>query len=163
MRVTDRNDAAIIDNLATGPARRRSSTSPGSVQTPSPGILPAPQAGRESLYIRESRGWRRLTGRSARVRAFITDSDDVRNTPAELFFEVARAQRLPGTRPRSGSRDVAGTLKGLLSGVDAVVIFAGLREYRGPLAERVCAAGILPTIHLCPSWRRASSPRTRRT
>ena len=39
--------------------------------------------------------------------------------------------------PRCGSRNIAGTLKGLLSGVDAVVIFAGHREYRGLLPARV--------------------------
>jgi len=98
--------------------------------------VPAPQAGRESLYIRESRGWRRLTGRSARVRAFINDSDGVRNTPAEPFFEVARARRLPCMTPHGGSRDVAGTLAGVLAGADAVVVFAGLREYRGLVPGR---------------------------
>mgnify|MGYP001391751613 CR=1 FL=1 len=47
----------------------------------------------------------------------------------------------PGARPPGGSRDVAGrpagALAGILSGADEVVVFAGYKEQRGLVAERV--------------------------
>ena len=112
--------------------------------------MPASQAGRESLYTRESRGWRRLTGRSARARAFITDPDGMRSALAELFFEMAWARRLPGMALEWISRDIAGTL--------TVVVFAGHGEYRGLVPERVRAAGTLPAIPSVPLAGEGSPP-----
>ena len=78
--------------------------------------------------------------------AFINDSDDARNTPAEPFYEAARAAGAevavhdpwvdPATSPDAPpglSRD----LEGVLSGADAVVVFAGHKEYRGLVPARV--------------------------
>ena len=78
--------------------------------------------------------------------AFINDSDDARNTPAEPFYEAARAAGAevavhdpwvdPATSPDAPpglSRD----LEGVLSGADAVVVFAGHKEYRGLAPVRV--------------------------
>jgi len=79
-------------------------------------------------------------------RAFINDSDDARNTPAGAFFEMAKAAGAevrvhdpwvdPATSPGAPpglSRD----LEGVLSGADAVVVFAGHVEYRGLEPARV--------------------------
>ena len=54
----------------------------------------------------------------------------------------SRSLRWPGRGgcracPPGGSRDVAGALDGVLAGADAVVVFAGRREYRGPLVAQV--------------------------
>ena len=78
--------------------------------------------------------------------AFINDSDDARNTPAEPFFEAARAAGAevrvhdpwvdPATSPDAPpglSRD----LDAVLAGADAVVVFAGHKEYRGLVPEQV--------------------------
>ncbi|WP_292492772.1 nucleotide sugar dehydrogenase [Methanoculleus sp. 10] len=78
--------------------------------------------------------------------AFINDSDDARNTPAEPFFEAARAAGAevrvhdpwvdPATSPDAPpglSRDLAE----VLSGADAVVVFAGHKEYRGLVPAEV--------------------------
>ena len=78
--------------------------------------------------------------------AFINDSDDARNTPAEPFRDAALAAGAevavhdpwvdPATSPDAPpglSRD----LDGVLSGADAVVVFAGHKEYRGLLPARV--------------------------
>jgi len=80
-------------------------------------------------------------------RAFINDSDDARNTPAEPFYEMAKAagaevrvhdprvdpETLPDAPPGL-SRD----LEGILSGADVVVVFAGHKEeYRGLVPARV--------------------------
>jgi UDP-N-acetyl-D-mannosaminuronic acid dehydrogenase len=78
--------------------------------------------------------------------AFINDSDDARNTPAEPFFEATRAAGAevrvhdpwvdPATSPDAPpglSRD----LEGVLAGADAVVVFAGHKEYRGLEPARV--------------------------
>jgi UDP-N-acetyl-D-mannosaminuronic acid dehydrogenase len=72
--------------------------------------------------------------------AFINDSDDARNTPAEPFRDAALAAGAlvrvhdpwvdPATSPDVPpglSRDLAG----VLAGADAVVVFAGHKEYRG--------------------------------
>lgn len=72
--------------------------------------------------------------------AFINDSDDARNTPAEPFRDAAIAAGAevavhdpwvdPATLPDAPpglSRDLAR----VLSGADAVVVFAGHKEYRG--------------------------------
>jgi UDP-N-acetyl-D-mannosaminuronic acid dehydrogenase len=78
--------------------------------------------------------------------AFINDSDDARNTPAEPFRDAAIAAGAevavhdpwvdPATSPDAPpgiSRDLAG----VLAGADAVVVFAGHKEYRGLLPARV--------------------------
>jgi len=78
--------------------------------------------------------------------AFINDSDDARNTPAEPFYEAARAAGaevrvhdpwvdpvLSPDAPPGLSRD----LEGVLSGADAVVVFAGHKEYRGLVPAEV--------------------------
>ena len=78
--------------------------------------------------------------------AFINDSDDARNTPAEPFFDAARAAgaevavhdpwvdlATSPDAPPGLSRD----LDGVLAGADAVVVFAGHKEYRGLVPERV--------------------------
>ena len=76
----------------------------------------------------------------SQARAFINDSDDARNTPAEPFRDAAIAAGAevavhdpwvdPKTSPDAPpglSRD----LEGVLAGADAVVVFAGHKEYRG--------------------------------
>lgn len=78
--------------------------------------------------------------------AFINDSDDARNTPAEPFYEMARAAGAevavhdPWVDPKTApdvppglSRD----LDGVLEGADAVVVFAGHKEYRELVPVRV--------------------------
>ncbi len=78
--------------------------------------------------------------------AFINDSDDARNTPAEPFRDAALAAGAevavhdpwvdPVTSPDAPpglSRD----LDGVLSGADAVVVFAGHKEYRGLVPSEV--------------------------
>ena len=78
--------------------------------------------------------------------AFINDSNDARNTPAEPFRDAALAAGAevrvhdpwvdPVTSPDAPpglSRD----LEGVLSGADAVVVFAGHKEYRGLVPEQV--------------------------
>ena len=78
--------------------------------------------------------------------AFINDSDDARNTPAEPFYEMAKAAGaevavhdpwvdpvLSPDAPPGLSRD----LEGVLAGADAVVVFAGHKEYRGLAPVRV--------------------------
>ena len=78
--------------------------------------------------------------------AFINDSDDARNTPAEPFRDAALAAGAkvrvhdpwvdPVTSPDAPpglSRD----LEGVLAGADAVVVFAGHKEYRGLEPARV--------------------------
>ncbi|MGB4280032.1 MAG: nucleotide sugar dehydrogenase, partial [Methanoculleus sp.] len=78
--------------------------------------------------------------------AFINDSDDARNTPAEPFRDAALAAGAdvavhdpwvdPVTSPDAPpglSRD----LDGVLSGADAVVVFAGHKEYRGLVPAEV--------------------------
>ena len=78
--------------------------------------------------------------------AFINDSDDARNTPAEPFRDAAIAAGAevavhdpwvdPATSPDAPpglSRDLAG----VLSGADAVAVFAGHKEYRGLVPARV--------------------------
>ena len=78
--------------------------------------------------------------------AFINDSDDARNTPAEPFRDAAIAAGAevavhdpwvdPATSPDAPpgiSRDLAG----VLAGADAVVVFAGHKEYRGLVPEQV--------------------------
>jgi UDP-N-acetyl-D-mannosaminuronic acid dehydrogenase len=78
--------------------------------------------------------------------AFINDSDDARNTPAEPFRDAALAAGAevrvhdpwvdPATSPDAPpglSRD----LDAVLSGADAVVVFAGHKAYRGLVPARV--------------------------
>ncbi|MGB4579898.1 MAG: UDP binding domain-containing protein, partial [Methanoculleus sp.] len=78
--------------------------------------------------------------------AFINDSDDARNTPAEPFRDAALAAGAevavhdpwvdPATSPDAPpgiSRDLAG----VLAGADAVVVFAGHKEYRGLVPAEV--------------------------
>ena len=78
--------------------------------------------------------------------AFINDSDDARNTPAEPFRDAALAAGAevavhdpwvdPATSPDAPpglSRDLAG----VLALADAVVVFAGHKEYRGLEPARV--------------------------
>ena len=75
--------------------------------------------------------------------AFISDSDDARNTPAEPFRDAAGAEVAvhdpwvdPATSPDAPpglSRD----LEGVLAGADAVVVFAGHKEYRGLVPAEV--------------------------
>ncbi|NVO65954.1 nucleotide sugar dehydrogenase [Methanofollis tationis] len=84
--------------------------------------------------------------------AFINDSDDARNTPAEPFYEMARAAGAdvavhdPWVDPATAPDVPAGLsrdLEGVLSGADAVVVFAGHREYRGlvPIeVQRLCGS-----------------------
>ncbi|HNT08932.1 UDP-glucose/GDP-mannose dehydrogenase family protein, partial [Methanoculleus sp.] len=84
--------------------------------------------------------------------AFINDSDDARNTPAEPFRDAAIAAGAevavhdpwvdPETSPDAPpglSRD----LEGVLAGADAVVVFAGHKEYRGLVpveVRRLCGS-----------------------
>ena len=73
----------------------------------------------------------------SQARAFINGSDDARNTPAEPFRDAAGAEvrvHDPWVDPKTSpdappglSRD----LEGVLAGADAVVVFAGHKEYRG--------------------------------
>ena len=78
--------------------------------------------------------------------AFINDSDDARNTPAEPFRDAALAAGAkvrvhdpwvdPVTSPDAPpglSRDI----EGVLAGADAVVVFAGHKEYRGMVPAQV--------------------------
>jgi len=78
--------------------------------------------------------------------AFINDSDDARNTPAEPFRDAALAAGAevavhdpwvdPATSPDAPpglSRDLAG----VLAGADAVAVFAGHKEYRGLVPAEV--------------------------
>mgnify|MGYP003768869429 FL=1 len=78
--------------------------------------------------------------------AFINDSDDARNTPAEPFRDAALAAGAevrvhdpwvdPVTSPDAPpglSRDI----EGVLTGADAVVVFAGHKEYRGMVPAQV--------------------------
>ncbi|QYZ79836.1 nucleotide sugar dehydrogenase [Methanofollis formosanus] len=78
--------------------------------------------------------------------AFINDSDDARNTPSEPFYEMAIAAGAevrvhdPWVDPATAPDVPAGLSKDLeavIRGADAVVVFAGHREYRGLVAERV--------------------------
>ena len=82
----------------------------------------------------------------SQARAFINDSDDARNTPAEPFRDAAIAAGAevavhdpwvdPKTSPDAPpglSRD----LEGVLAGADAVVVFAGHKEYRGLVPAEV--------------------------
>ncbi len=72
--------------------------------------------------------------------AFLNDSDDARNTPAEPFYEAARAAGAgvrvhdpwvdPATAPDiPEGADITRDLDAVFTGADAVVIFAGHREY----------------------------------
>ncbi|QSZ67871.1 nucleotide sugar dehydrogenase [Methanofollis aquaemaris] len=78
--------------------------------------------------------------------AFINDSDDARNTPSEPFYEMARAAGAevrvhdPWVDPATAPDVPAGLsrdLEGVLEGADAVVVFAGHKEYRGLVPARV--------------------------
>jgi UDP-N-acetyl-D-mannosaminuronic acid dehydrogenase len=78
--------------------------------------------------------------------AFINDSDDARNTPAEPFRDAAIAAGAevavhdpwvdPATSP-DAPPGLSHDLAGVLSGADAVVVFAGHKEYRGLSPARV--------------------------
>ncbi|MHC1626920.1 MAG: UDP binding domain-containing protein [Methanoculleaceae archaeon] len=67
--------------------------------------------------------------------AFINDSGDARNTPAEPFRDAALAAGAeiavhdprvdPGLRPPDVPPGLSQDLEGVLSGADAVVVFAG--------------------------------------
>lgn len=72
--------------------------------------------------------------------AFLNDSDDARNTPAEPFYLAARAAGAevrvhdPWVDPETApdvpeGADITRDLDAVLSGADAVVIFAGHKEY----------------------------------
>jgi len=91
--------------------------------------------------------------------AFLSDSDDARNTPSAPFYEAARAAGAtvrvhdpwvdPATAPdvpegAAISRD----LGAVLAGVDAVVIFAGHRKYHNlrPVEVRALCGGEHPAI-----------------
>ena len=69
----------------------------------------------------------------SQARAFINGSDDARNTPAEPFRDAAGAEVrvhdpwVDPDAPPGLSRDLAR----VLAGADAVVVFAGHKEYRG--------------------------------
>jgi UDP-N-acetyl-D-mannosaminuronic acid dehydrogenase len=85
--------------------------------------------------------------------AFINDSDDARNTPAEPFYEMARAAGAevavhdPWVDPETAPDVPPGLSKDLdavLAGADAVVVFAGHREYRVLVPEQV------KTLCACP-------------
>jgi UDP-N-acetyl-D-mannosaminuronic acid dehydrogenase len=79
--------------------------------------------------------------------AFINDADDARNTPAEPFRDAALAAGAevavhdpwvdPGLRPPDAPPGLSRDLEGVLAGADAVVVFAGHKEYRGLLPARV--------------------------
>ena len=80
--------------------------------------------------------------------AFINDSDDARNTPAEPFFEAALAAGAEGrvhdpwvdpVLSPDAPPGLSWDLEGVLSGADAVVVFAGHKEYQGLVPERVKA------------------------
>jgi UDP-N-acetyl-D-mannosaminuronic acid dehydrogenase len=73
--------------------------------------------------------------------AFLNDSDDARNTPAEPFYEAATAAGAdvrihdPWVDPKTAADipegvDITRDLDAVLRGADAVVIFAGHKEYR---------------------------------
>ena len=75
----------------------------------------------------------------SQARAFINGSDDARNTPAEPFRDAAGAEVrvhdpwVDPDAPPGLSRD----LEGVLAGADAVVVFAGHKEYRGLVPAEV--------------------------
>ncbi|QYZ78440.1 nucleotide sugar dehydrogenase [Methanofollis formosanus] len=86
--------------------------------------------------------------------AFLNDSDDARNTPAEPFYEAAIAAGAevavhdPWVDPATAAGVPAGLsrdLEGVLAGADAVVVFAGHREYRGLVADEV--KGLCGCVH----------------
>jgi len=73
--------------------------------------------------------------------AFLNDSDDARNTPAEPFYQAAIAAGAevrihdPWVDPETAADvpddvEITHDLDAVLSGADAVVIFAGHKEYR---------------------------------
>ena len=73
--------------------------------------------------------------------AFLNDSDDARNTPAEPFYQAAIAAGAevrihdPWVDPETApdvpeGADITRDLDAVLKGADAVVIFAGHKEYR---------------------------------
>ncbi|KAF1076895.1 nucleotide sugar dehydrogenase [Methanogenium sp. MK-MG] len=82
--------------------------------------------------------------------AFLNDSDDARNTPAEPFYRTARAAGAevrihdPWVDPETApdvpeGADITHDLEAVLSGADAVVIFAGHKEYRALVPAAVKA------------------------
>jgi len=82
--------------------------------------------------------------------AFLNDSDDARNTPSAPFFEAVRAAGAtvrihdpwvdPATAPDiPAGADIIPDLTAVLKGADAVVIFAGHREYRSLVPTEVKA------------------------
>jgi len=74
--------------------------------------------------------------------AFLADTDDARNTPSELFYNLCLDAKAamkvhdPWVREYPGVR-VHQNLESVLTGVDAVVIFTGHREYKELLPGRV--------------------------
>jgi UDP-N-acetyl-D-mannosaminuronic acid dehydrogenase len=87
--------------------------------------------------------------------AFLNDSDDARNTPAEPFYQAAIAAGAevrvhdpwvdPETAPDvPDGADITRDLDAVLRGADAVVIFAGHKEYRNFVPAEVkvlCGCG----------------------
>ena len=79
----------------------------------------------------------------SQARAFINDSDDARNTPAEPFRDAAGAEvrvhdpwvdlATSPDAPPGLSRE----LDAVLAGADAVVVFADHKEYRGLVPAEV--------------------------
>ncbi len=75
----------------------------------------------------------------SQARALINGSDDARNTPAEPFRDAAGEEVrvhdpwVDPDAPPGLSRD----LEGVLAGADAVVVFAGHKEYRGLVPAEV--------------------------
>ncbi len=82
--------------------------------------------------------------------AFLNDSDDARNTPAEPFYQAAVAAGAevrihdPWVDPKTApdvpeGAEITHDFDAVLSGADAVVIFAGHKEYRALVPAAVKA------------------------
>ncbi|MDD4255380.1 MAG: nucleotide sugar dehydrogenase [Methanofollis sp.] len=89
--------------------------------------------------------------------AFINDSDDARNTPAEPYYEAAKAAGAevrvhdPWVDPETAPDVPPGLSKDLeavLTGADAVVVFAGHKEYRRlvPAEVKALCGCALPAV-----------------
>jgi UDP-N-acetyl-D-mannosaminuronic acid dehydrogenase len=74
--------------------------------------------------------------------AFLSNTDDARNTPSELFYNLCQEDGVvvkvhdPWVKEYPGVK-INMDLENVLSGVDALVVFAGHNEYKGLLPKCV--------------------------